>query len=1327
MNTTEKSVKLCPTCSRPLPAGAPAGLCPACLLAQGAETESRVGGERHRFEPPTVAEVAKLFPQLEIRGLLGAGGMGSVYQARQPALDRMVALKILPQNGPGGASFEERFNREARALARLNHPNIVTVHEFGRAGTWHYFIMEFVDGANLRQLEQASRLSAREALQIIPQICDALQYAHDEGVVHRDIKPENVLVDRKGRVKIADFGLAKILETDPDTTRLTVEGQVMGTPHYMAPEQVERPLAVDHRADIYSLGVVFYEMLTGDLPIGKFAPPSRKVQVDVRLDDIVLRALENDPARRYQHASEVKQRVATVVDTPAPAAAPETAGSETDEDAPKPGVRYLRWLGIPVVVERDGERDVNFQGALTAVFVTMIVATLAHQIVRWAAGTEHALARLVWLAGLLTVVWGIRRTMNQPWDDKPQHAANGTVVLAPRSRFPYWRDALMLVGLFAFTIGSHYFKTDVIDRRFRRVLSSPLVQQQAELNPATGALVAALPGGVQVELLAIAGQAAQPDGWWLPDGTPLTGTTFSVKGQGQVTGGETNLDFIFRLTGLPDLSDVAYFDFAHSASAFGGGEVLRDGQPLSGAWPMRVVFPKSVTATKVSVGVGLEAWQTIATHSPARQTSSMMTQAGNPRWEIAFQHAADRDGHAQITVQYGPNDKRWQVRVIAVDANGRTNSPGGWTQQVEGTDYARTYSFHGLLLGEVKEFQMQARPIHEVEFPNVALRPTTPLTAPQSSLVFTAAALLTVDELVDFDVGHTADFPAAAPGENPIAGAAENVAWALEQGFDAVVGVGRLELLSVRLVPITAADWELMTPAAAEARLAAEGTSPRELRPVPDTTPAYAFRTRDGGLGLLRIVEVTDNGQKFVLQLRHAVRPGDAPRVLRAKLDPQSHTQIARLPGSGSLELLALRSAGSAAWLRPGGQRNEGIAPRFASEFDAIFGASPTLGGRRWQMLLHAEQLPAPAEHLQFKFQPQPMHLGFTSEAMVPSDGPHPGVVSLRVLWPATATNGTLWVGVPTAPWHSIGSYEPLSGSRGRTSKGNDPRRNLELHAAGVGTKGAQITVVFGTNYPRWNLRVIATRLGLAPAVGTADVSATNGPAITRTFVFPELKTLDAVQNFQVQAQPVEWVEFADLNLAAHRTNADIVSPDSFRRYSVGRSWEELGQARSLATPEQAVATFGLRLLGGEDHARVLAETTLGLPSVATNTLAYRPEAAQADRLRRQQVVSVVVYKERLAAVILAGESQGTPVFLTLVTGLQDGQWKVLPRFGSGLKTSLAAAEAGFQKNAPQLLERLLALPAVPETVPAGAAAETAADAIGSLLRSLLEATAGQK
>ena len=263
------------------------------------------------FTPPPVAELAKLFPQLQILELVGRGGMGAVYRARQPGLQRQVALKVLPPQATQKPGFAERFTREAQALARLNHPGIIAVHEFGEAGGMAYFVMEFVEGVTLRRLVQQHRLGPREALQIVPQICEALQYAHDEGVVHRDIKPENILIDRKGRVKIADFGIAKLLVDDQVQQPLT-QDQVLGTPHYMAPEQIEHPRAVDHRADIYSLGVVFCELLTGELPLGKFAPPSRKVELDVRLDEVVLRALEKEPEHRYQHASEVKTAVETI-------------------------------------------------------------------------------------------------------------------------------------------------------------------------------------------------------------------------------------------------------------------------------------------------------------------------------------------------------------------------------------------------------------------------------------------------------------------------------------------------------------------------------------------------------------------------------------------------------------------------------------------------------------------------------------------------------------------------------------------------------------------------------------------------------------------------------------------------------------------------------------------------------------------------------------------------------------------------------------------------------------------------------------------------------
>jgi tRNA A-37 threonylcarbamoyl transferase component Bud32 len=318
----------CPQCGTPLPTGALAGLCPTCLLKQGAAADTVTDGKQPPFAPPPVAELAAKFPQLEILELIGKGGMGAVYKARQKELDRVVALKILPPGISDDPAFAERFAREAKALAKLNHPGIVTLYEFGKADGLYFFLMEFVDGVNLHQLLARGRISPREALAIVPQICDALQFAHDQGIVHRDIKPENILLDRRGRVKVADFGLAKIVAAVCDrrgsdghevrqsqtaaTENLTDADKVMGTPSYMSPEQITAPGEVDHRADIYALGMVFYQMLTGELPGKRIEPPSSKVQIDVRLDEVVLRALEKNPELRYQQVSMLKTHVETI-------------------------------------------------------------------------------------------------------------------------------------------------------------------------------------------------------------------------------------------------------------------------------------------------------------------------------------------------------------------------------------------------------------------------------------------------------------------------------------------------------------------------------------------------------------------------------------------------------------------------------------------------------------------------------------------------------------------------------------------------------------------------------------------------------------------------------------------------------------------------------------------------------------------------------------------------------------------------------------------------------------------------------------------------------
>lgn len=257
-----------------------------------------------RFDLPTAEQLQPLFPELEIGEVIGSGGMGCVFRARQIKLDRMIALKILPKELSQDALFTERFAREARAMARLNHNGIVGIHDFGCVQDTHFLILEYLDGSNLRELEDAGSVSADEAIQIIEQIYAALEYAHAEGVIHRDIKPENILFNQSGRVVLADFGLARLAMDSSAPVLLTQTRQAMGTLNYMAPEQWENPKSVDHRADIYALGILLYEMLTGRVPRGSFPPASTLSDVPPAVDDVINRSLQLDAADRYQSVAE---------------------------------------------------------------------------------------------------------------------------------------------------------------------------------------------------------------------------------------------------------------------------------------------------------------------------------------------------------------------------------------------------------------------------------------------------------------------------------------------------------------------------------------------------------------------------------------------------------------------------------------------------------------------------------------------------------------------------------------------------------------------------------------------------------------------------------------------------------------------------------------------------------------------------------------------------------------------------------------------------------------------------------------------------------------
>ncbi len=313
---SESSSKQCPQCGADVPVSAE-GLCPRCLMAQIVEPTQDGGPNNAALPPLTPEELAPHFPQLEILECLGRGGMGVVYKARQKSLNRLVALKLLAPERADDPQFAARFEKEAQALAALNHPHIVAVHDFGQAGGFYYLLMEFVDGVNLRQLLQTKKLTPKEALSIVPPVCDALQCAHDHGIVHRDIKPENLLIDKTGVVKIADFGIAKIYSSplapreEQSTPSHDAATMPFGTPDYAAPEQANG--AADHRADIYSLGVVLYEMLAGERPKENITPPSKRVQVDIRIDEIVLRALEKAPELRFATAAEFRTQVEAAI------------------------------------------------------------------------------------------------------------------------------------------------------------------------------------------------------------------------------------------------------------------------------------------------------------------------------------------------------------------------------------------------------------------------------------------------------------------------------------------------------------------------------------------------------------------------------------------------------------------------------------------------------------------------------------------------------------------------------------------------------------------------------------------------------------------------------------------------------------------------------------------------------------------------------------------------------------------------------------------------------------------------------------------------------
>jgi|APLak6261679142_1056127.scaffolds.fasta_scaffold00040_56 hypothetical protein len=253
-----------------------------------------------KTEPPVI-------PGYELVSLVGKGGMGEVHQATQLSLQRTVAVKLLKHELAKDEQFVGRFEKEGAALASLRHPHIVSIVDRGKAGDTYYLVMEFVDGPSLREKMRDPDFDANRALITMLLVTRAIEYAHGRGVIHRDLKPENILFDEQagGIPKVTDFGLAGLDESfGPQQRNLTQTHVSMGTASYMAPEQAVDAKSAGPRADLYSLGVMLYEMLTGELPIGQFDPPSvKKPGVDKRLDPIVSRCLKPTPEDRYPSAT----------------------------------------------------------------------------------------------------------------------------------------------------------------------------------------------------------------------------------------------------------------------------------------------------------------------------------------------------------------------------------------------------------------------------------------------------------------------------------------------------------------------------------------------------------------------------------------------------------------------------------------------------------------------------------------------------------------------------------------------------------------------------------------------------------------------------------------------------------------------------------------------------------------------------------------------------------------------------------------------------------------------------------------------------------------
>ncbi len=365
----------------------------------------------------------KTIGRYRIIGELGRGAMGVVYHAEDPVLDRAVALKtiFIPADDQDRREYEARFTQEARAAGRLSHPGIVTIYDVGREGDMVYMTMELLEGTDLSTRASGQRFGVREALQIALQVAEALAFAHERGVVHRDIKPPNIMLLAGGRVKIMDFGIARMRTSDLKTQT----GLMLGTPRYMSPEQVAgRPL--DHRSDIFSLGTVLYELLTGTkLFAGDDAteimynvshlrpvPPSRiNRQVPPVLDLVVAKALDKNPEERYQDAAQfaadLRACLSEITGTRAPDATTRTERIESSAEEPTRTLRMNEGAGAePSPRAGSARAPITVDGNTRLTVSRVLDSSLALERLANPSPKDHArLARAPRPRSIFTLLW----------------------------------------------------------------------------------------------------------------------------------------------------------------------------------------------------------------------------------------------------------------------------------------------------------------------------------------------------------------------------------------------------------------------------------------------------------------------------------------------------------------------------------------------------------------------------------------------------------------------------------------------------------------------------------------------------------------------------------------------------------------------------------------------------------------------------------------------------------------------------------------------------------------------------------------------------------